>query len=543
MQKNTTNCEVCCSTPQKWITRFYNEYRFVAFFGWCYGIILYSLMMTQQLTNTFDGLWKQNYHNAGAEELSSGRWLLTFVDNFVMGTHADPITSVLSLSLFIVGFLLVLELFKIKSKLARCLCLAIFISSPLISNTLSYRFTSLGYGLAYLLAALSAYTIIKIKHHGIAICLTGILLGLSFSCYQAYLAAFFIIIVFYAIFRCKDTAPIIASAPSKSVAYFFLRIICCLFVAALFYIVSLSLCLKLYGVNLSNYNGGNQISLRSLVVNLPQNALKTYPYFKAYFFGNKLRINCLESFGIFYCLMALLFATIVLIAIKAWKAKTKRLLLLLLAISIIPIASNAYMLIEGDKLELQMTAGLAMFVPLVLLISFSCLEEKHIAQVSCAILCIALLYGNSMQAWIDQEAMYEGQNACDTMISQVINDLNDENLLSSDYEYYFIGVPEENSLFSVSNIYYSANAYAQMGRFWVNGNCCQESYSGLIEHRLGLNLPMSYMLYENVSDKIDVLSMPEFPHDGYIKLLDEHTVVIKVSEYKAYTGSAKYVID
>ena len=148
-----------------------------------------------------------------------------------------------------------------------------------------------------------------------------------------------------------------------------------------------------------------------------------------------------------------------------------------------------------------------------------------------------------MQVWMDQEAMYEGQNACDTMMTQVISDLRNENLLSSDYEYFFIGVPEENPLFSVSDTYYRANAYAQMGRFWVSGNCCQASYKGLIERRLGLNLPISYLLYENVADKLDVFAMPEFPCDGYIVLLDENTVVVKINEYKEYTGSSKYVID
>ena len=542
MQKYNSNYNKYSQTLRNYISAFYKEHRFTALFGLIYGIILYSLMMTQQLTNTFDGLWQQNYHYAGAGELSSGRWLLEFVDKFVKGTHADPLTSVAALTLVVVGFLFVLDLSKVKNKLTACLCLTIFISSTLISNTLSYRFTSLGYGLAYFLAVLSIYVLIKARNNGIAVCVAGILLGLSMSCYQAYVTMFSVVAVFYAIFQCKDTELFTAGDALKSIAHYLLRIVCSLAMGALFYIASLFLRLKWCGVTLSNYNGIGQISGGSLITNLPQNILKAYQYFYAYFFMDKLKINCLQSYGIFYVLMALLIGMIAYIAIKTWKTDKNRIVLLVLAVAVIPVASNAYMLIAGDKLELQMTAGLAMFAPLTMIVSFSCLK-KRIPQTICAILCAALLYGNSMQVWMDQEAMYEGQNACDTMMTQVISDLRNENLLSSDYEYFFIGVPEENPLFSVSDTYYRANAYAQMGRFWVSGNCCQASYKGLIDRRLGLNLPISYLLYENVADKLDVFAMPEFPCDGYIVLLDENTVVVKINEYKEYTGSSKYVID
>ena len=176
------------------------KYRFTAIFGILFGVILYSLMMTQQLTNTFDGLWHQNYHHAGVGELSSGRWLLVLVDKLVMGTHADPVISIVALALYVIGFLFVLDLFNPTRKSVQCLCMALFISSTLISTTLSYRYTSLGYGLSFLLAVLSIYAIIKIRNHYFGICISGILLGLSMACYQAYLATFCIIAVFYAIY-------------------------------------------------------------------------------------------------------------------------------------------------------------------------------------------------------------------------------------------------------------------------------------------------------------------------------------------------------
>lgn len=530
------------SRLKAYAARFCREYGGCAVFGLLYGAVLYALMMSQQLTNTFDGLWHQNYHRAGAAELSSGRWVLAGIDRLLMGMHAEPIASIAALVLFIAGFLLVLDLFRLKRKSVCCLCLALFLSSTLISNTLSYRFTSIGYGFAYFFAVLSVYALVKIKNSGLAIGIAGVLLGLSLSCYQAYAAVFCVVAVFCVIFACRQAEQSAGGASAKSMLRCLLRIIFCLCVGAVFYIASLSLCLKLCGVALSGYNGIGQTSAGSLLAGLPRNLLKTYQYFYSYFFLNKLKINRLQPFGIFYILFAVLAVEVFVTAVRTWKVSKAQTLLLLLAAAVLPIAANAYMLLAGDKLELQMTAGLAMVAPLTMALVFSCPERKRTLKLACALLCAALTYGSAMQVWIDQEGMYEGQNACETMMTQVIHDLRGEDLLSADHEYFFIGVPEENPLFSTSEAYTRANAYAQMGRFWVSGNCSQMSYGGLLQ-RMGLGLSMSSLQYEDIAGNINASELPAFPSAGYIVQLDENTVVIKISEYKTYTGDSKYVID
>lgn len=521
---------------------FFQKYRLEAIFVLLFGVILYSLMMSQQLTNTFDGLWQQNYHHAGNVELTSGRWLLIFADKLVMGLHAEPIASIAALILFIAGFVLVLDLFGMENRFYNSLCLVLLLSSTTVSNTLSYRYTSLGYGLAYLLAALSVYAGIKIKNEIVAIGLSGVLLGLAMSCYQAYLAVFCIIAVFYVIFQCSETKTTQVKG-ERTIFRNVIRMVCSLFLGAVFYVVSLSLFLRLYHTSLSEYNGIGGISLGGLITGLPQSVLKAYRFFGAYFFRDKLKINRLQPLGGLNLLLALLVVLIIVIAIKVWKAEKKRIVILLLAAAAIPVAGNAYLLIAGDKLELQMAAGLAMLMPLTAILAFACLKKRCWLQRICAIFCIALLYGNSMQVWFDQEAMYEGRNACETMVTQVISNLERENLLSSDYEYFFVGVPAENPFFSVSNIYDCANAYARMGDFWVSGNCSQMSYKGLINKNMGFNLPMSNLRYEDIAERINTSEMPEYPEDGYIALLDDRIVVIKISEYKEYSGHSKYVID
>lgn len=513
---------------------FWKRHKHPALIGLVYSAVLYSLMMTGQLTNTFDGLWLQNQSYSGATQLSSGRWLLIFIDKLVLGCHADPIASLAALALFVAGFLFVLDLFNITSRFWSSLSLILFLASPFVAITLSYRFTSLGYAAAYLLAVLSIYALFSLKNAIAAAGISGVLLGLSMACYQAYLSVFCVLAVFYILFLCRR------EPQDKTIARRLLRLIGALCTAALFYLASLSLFLKLYNTSLSSYNNINQISAASLLAALPRSALKTYSYFFAYFFQNKLKLSTLHPLGSTIILVVLLLASLVFFAMKT---KRTRLPLLLLAIAVLPMACNAYMLLDGgSKLELQMTAGLAILLPLAVMTASTCFEILRPARIVSAALSLALLYGCSMQVWIDQQAMYEGQNACDTMLAQVINDLDRENLLSADYEYFFVGVPEENPFFFTSDTYSRANAYAQMGRFWVSGGCCQASYRGLINRRMGLALPVSQRSYESIAAAVDTAAMPSFPDDGYITLLDDNTVVVKISQYRAYTGDSKYVI-
>ncbi|NLB79608.1 MAG: hypothetical protein GX796_12435 [Clostridiaceae bacterium] len=522
---------------KRYLVELYRKYKFVTIFGLFISVLLYSLMMSQQLTNTFDGLWHQNYHQAGTAELSSGRWMLIFADKFVMGLHAEPIASILTLILFIIGFIFVLDLFRIEKRLYGCLSLFLFISSTAISSTLSYRFTSFGYGIAYLFSILSVYAIVKCKKNITAVMMGGIFLGACMSCYQAYLAVFCVVTMFYIVFMCSRSDTI----ETKDVVRILLRMGCSILIGAVFYVASLSLFLRLYQTSLSGYNGISGVTLGGMITSLAKNIIRSYQYFGAYFFMDILKINRFQP--VVWLLLAIFLILIMVIAIKIWKTKKQRLVLLICATLAIPIASNAYILVAGNKLELQMTSGLAMFMSLTVILGFSCFNEKHCIQNICMLLCIVLIYGNAMQVWVDQEAMYEGQNACETIATHIIGDLQDEELLASNYDYYFVGVPAENPFFSVSNIYYSANGYAQIGNFWVSGNCCQMSYNGLINKHMGFDLPISYLHHETVVEKVNILEMPIFPENGYMTLIDDHTVVIKISEYKEYTGHSKYVFN
>lgn len=517
------------------------KYYPTALFGLLFGTILYSMLMFLQLTNTFDGLWHQNYHYAGHGELTSGRWMLYFIEKLSMGLHAEPITSLLALSLFVLGFIVVLELFGVENKFASFLCMALWISSTVICNTLSYRYTSIGYGIAFLLAVLGVFISLKGNNKIVSAVVSGILLGLSMACYQTYLGVFCIVAVFYLLKECGKKEESREASDNGFLFSFLLRIVCTAAVGAVFYLVSLFSILKVANASLSSYNGINSITPLGLITGLPENICKTYRYFGTYFLTDTLKVNRLQYFGGHYVLLALLAGLILLIGIRVWKINRLRILILIPTVLAIPVACNAYMLIVGDKLELQMTAGLAILVPLTMILAFSYIQRSQIIRIACTVFAAALLYGNIMQVRLDQEAMYEGTNACETMMTQVISDLQASDLLSAEYEYLFIGVPARNEFFSVSDHYVRANGYAQIGNFWTSGNCLQPSYHGLISHRMGFELPLSDLLPADVVESYDLNGKADFPHDGYITVFDDNLVVIKISDYEKYSEYSLYI--
>lgn len=514
------------------VRQFYKHHWLTALIGMAYSVFLYAMLMSHQLTNTFDGLWHQNFHHAGISELTSGRWLLHYLDKLTMGLHADPITSIVALGLFVLGFLLVLELFGVENRTVAILSLLLWCSSTVILNTLSYRMTSIGYAVSYLLAVSSVYAAVKLRNKFLAVGVAGLALGLSMSCYQTYLGVFCVVAVFYLILLCRS--PRKQERDLSALLRYVVRIGCAVIVGGMIYVASLTFFLRLNAATLSDYNGAGGITLSGLITGLPENIGKTYRYFGRYYLSDALKLNRLQYFGIFYVLLALLAALLILVGVRAWKTNKRRLLVLVPAALLIPVACNAYMLLAGDKLELQMTAGLAMLLPLTAILAFSCFPARRGFRVPCVLLCLALLYGNSVQAWFDQEAMLEGRNACETMMQQVISDLKDERLLSGRHEYFFVGVPARSPFFAVNESFACANEYAQMGNFWVTGNCAQMSYYGLINKWMGFRLPMSYRHYEDVEAQYDIARMPAFPEEGYITEFDDGMVIIKISEQLPY---------
>lgn len=143
------------------------------------------------------------------------------------------------------------------------------------------------------------------------------------------------------------------------------------------------------------------------------------------------------------------------------------------AMLVLPLSCNMMMLIGSEAAwRMQMGAGLALFVPLcLLLLADDRPEQEHDSKVRWLVLVLAVLivYGNVYMMATDQEAMRQGRESLRVMSDRIVDDLMDLGYFDegSQPTVTIVGRPSSNPSFLKTPLYTSANKYAQMGRFWL----------------------------------------------------------------------------
>ena len=125
-------------------------------------LCLYSITMIYNLTNNVDGIWNSGYYIGGEAELSSGRWLIRFIDCLQLGIHANPFTTIITIVLFVIGTNLLIDIFNIKSGTCKDYIVStLFLSNVIICVSVSYLYTSPTFGFAFLSSMVSVLCIVK----------------------------------------------------------------------------------------------------------------------------------------------------------------------------------------------------------------------------------------------------------------------------------------------------------------------------------------------------------------------------------------------
>lgn len=168
--------------------------------GLSVGILAYFMMMSFNLVNDVDGIWHPSNFIAGDWEISLGRGLLRYADRARFGIVSDSLNSILTLLLIAITNALILKKFEINNTFYRWLIMIVLSVNPVICNTLSYSYTSVNYGLAYLFAT-TAFCMIRITGNrrkdltaGIA---GGLFMGISMSFYQPYICVTMVLAAIY----------------------------------------------------------------------------------------------------------------------------------------------------------------------------------------------------------------------------------------------------------------------------------------------------------------------------------------------------------
>ena len=163
-----------------------------------FGLAAHMFAFTNKLVNADE---IESLFGKGAT-VTSGRWGLEAVKLLFPDYSMPWLYGLVSLVLLAVSVCLIVRLFDIKGRLTQVLLAGMITAFPSQTGTFCFMFTSSAYALAFLMAVLSAYLIAR---RGKALFpLAALLLTLSLSIYQAYIALTASFAVLCMAKRCMD---------------------------------------------------------------------------------------------------------------------------------------------------------------------------------------------------------------------------------------------------------------------------------------------------------------------------------------------------
>lgn len=500
-----------------------------------FAVVVYFPLMSQKLTNTFDGLWVDTYYIAGGWEFSIGRWLWPLADALRFGVQTDPINSLLTLSLVTLSFILVRRLFTTKDSFLTYLLGMAFISSASVSIQLSYRYMSPIFGLSLFLSVAAAYCVIRTENKARAVVQGTACLTLSLGLYQANLGSFCLILLVYFLM-------LLFQKPDRSLIHGHVaKSLCSAAAGVVLYYLTLKIVLLITGFQMSEYNGAASVSPLYVLKRLPTGAARAYQIFGIYFFRNQYRNNILQAMG-FFALIVLLVGFGLLK--RFWQVVRSRdpeyILLSAAALAVLPAICNVTLLITSEATwRLQMAGALDLFIPLcILLLDVTRKEQPQNEKLRMAViggtvlLAGLIVYGNVYMRAVDQEAMYEGRKSLKSMTDRIADDLIDFGYFDGEERLpvVFVGRPSSNPTFLMREYYLYANTYAQIGRFWGGSGVARQVWKSVFQNITPVNLTYGRVeRYLEVYAESETEQMPTYPQEGYIRQIGD-TVVVKISD-------------
>lgn len=514
------------------------------------GMLLFSLfvffpLISQRLTNAYDGMWTTAEYWAGIWELSNGRWLWPVTSFLRFSVQLEPINAVVCLALVSLGTARLHMLFKSARMGTSCidwlagLC---YVSNTVIACYLSFQFISPEYGFSFFLAVLAAEQAIRAEKMIAGIISGAVFLAMSLGLYQTNLACFCLVMLAYfllLLFRNEEKQKIrehicrsLASAASGAVLY----------------LLILKAVLWATGTAMADYQGGADVSVSGILKNLPSSIAKCYELFYQYFFGTLVKHNMLQETAVVFVLMffvvgaALACRLVRLVFRKDWENTFYGIAALL----VLPMTCTIFMVATSQaSFYIPMSGGLALFLP----VCFWLLDSTaggRIGKTACdafhkcwnkaekaltLLTAAAVVYGNVFMSAVDQQAMYEGRQATKELSDLIAQTLVSEGYYDNEIPVMLVGNASSNPLFRTHKLYHKANPYARVGLFMAEtAGTIRFSWNAAFRDYtpIWLNL-CDDKTYQELLETEGIAEMPTFPQEGSIRKMDG-VLVIKVSE-------------
>ena len=503
--------------------------RFARFFlfNFLLCVVAYLLLISNELANTYDGLWNGAEYRNYSWVVEIGRWFWPVVGKAQMNVCPEPFTSVLALCFYVLGSCMAAFWFGLKDSFHGYLLVLAATVNTAVCVSLTYRYTSPTFGLSFLLSVAAARALSRDKvlpWIGSVLCLI-----LALALYQSNIGCAGVLVLLWVIRMLQD------GEEAKKVFRFIGRTIASLICACILYKILWDLSMKLWNVEAAGYLGAGDVSVMKILTAFPRSFIKTYQALFEYFFENNLKHNVYQRLLPFRVMIVCLsVVTVILLGKKLARRPLGSKLGALACLLLLAPAANVALLLAADAetVMIQMTMPMAVMFPFLLCVSDTAGifdgngESRGIKTIaSIRTLCmLVLLAGSFMMVSIDQHVMLKSRENAVNMLNRVAVDLGEDT--NPEGGVIFIGRPSDNPNFLKDQLWERSNDYAHYGEFWLGGNLSTMSYFGYLRDA-GLSLTFNWNedVWREIGNREDVKMMPLYPDDGYIMRAGKSMVV------------------
>ena len=488
----------------------------------------YLMLVANELTNTYDGLWSGSDYRNYAWTVEIGRWFWPVIGKARMNISPEPFTSILSLFLYVLGGCLVAFRFGLKDSLKGYLLVLASVINTAVCSALSYRYMSPTFALAYLLSVTAALALCKEKLP--AWLASAVCLILALGLYQANIGCACVLALINLIRLLQN------GAETKKIIRFITGTLAALLCSFVVYKIIWDCSLKLWHVEASSYRGGGEASVSRILMSLPQSLKYTYTEFYRFFFENDLKHNVYQRLTAFHMLIVLLAMLMLILIVKNMKRRTAgTIFLTTLCFLLIPPAANVAMILAVDPggTSIQMTMPMITALPFLLCVTengeSAVPDERHTLRSGvmsgiCSLCLLVMLFGSFLMISIDQHVMLRSRENAVNMLNRIAVELGEDT--NPEGGVFFVGRPSDNPVFLKDQLWERSNAYAHYGEFWLGGGLTTQSYFGYLRDA-GLMLTFNWdeACWDDMLNREEVRTMPVYPDDGYMMRVGNSMVV------------------
>lgn len=541
------------------------------------GMICHAQMYLNGLSNPDAVASLSNPNGYGsfiphAWDISLGRWGLLFAAYAKFGLCSPILTSAITIALFALGIVLLIDRLGIKSACLRYASSILFIVSPFVSCCITYYYCSNSYALSFLCAVLAVCLVGRVGSVGKPVALVGAVASLAFSlgCYQASLGVFCVAVLLVMVrslmggasefLACgthggetwgscseKDISARLSFSAKQLAAFFGVAIAVCAAGAVLYYALT-ELSLFAMGISLSTYGGASSVGAGSVLASLTSSVPGAYAAFFDSFFSHGIFGN---HFGWVYVAgigMAVTAAAFIGLAVTGGAKRLGASVVALLCIVLIPFAANVILVIVpsyGYPTLLMLGGFMASFLLLPLLVQLLIdspdrgnvrlrMPAKAMSVGCCCLIAVGA-WSYALQSNADAEVMQACQNQTASLATRIAGVLDANPDVQAGAKVLIAGKPEAGNFPNTSDSYVHASSYAKWGMVWDNHyQNNMRSWDVIMKQFAGQSF--NYCSFDECAKVIrssEFANMSLYPANDSVATIDG-VVVVKISDISKY---------